>query len=161
MSWLQKVPAPVTELVGPGQGRVLAWGQTAGDGWLVATKQRLICSDSGLDVMWPQVLGASWDPPVLEVKLWRPASAATEAITLLDAGVLPQVVRERIEASLVIQQHVVISGGKGARFLARRDPVTDEVTWQTVLDPGLKADDPRVRERIDEALVTLRDAYGV
>jgi hypothetical protein len=161
MSWLRKVPEEVAALAAESGGRALAWAATEPAGWLVATQQRFICPTVEVDVPWQEVLGASWEPPVLEVKLWRPAAAATEQITLPDAGVLPQVVRERIEASLVIQQHVTISGSKGARFLARRDPLTDDVTWQTVLDPGLRADDPMVRARIDDALATLRDAYGV
>ena len=138
-----------------------AWSATAPDGWAVASSERLVCTAPDLAERWVTVLGASWAEPVLEVSLWRPTGVVVQRLRLLDGEVLPQVVRERIMQSLVVQQHVKISGRAGVRFLARRDPVTDEVTWQRVLDPGLDGADPAVRAKIDEALAVLRDTYGV
>ena len=160
MKLFNRPPAEVSSLLERGE-RALAWAETSDGGWLVATGTRLCGSGPTLDYRWVSVLGASWDPPVLELKIWTPQRVDTSALTIPQAGVLPQVIRERIMQSLVVQRHVALSGKKGVRFLARRDPETDLVTWQTVLDAGVDASDPAVAARIAESLAVLREAYGV
>ncbi len=166
MTLFHRPPSEVAALL-PKRERALAWaataapGRAAGGGWLVATDVRLRCTAPELDRRWVEILGASWDSPALEVKLWTPGGVESVSVHLPDAGVLPQVIRERIMQSLLVQQHVALWGTKGVRFLARRDPETDEVSWQTVVDPGVDASDPAVAQRITESLAVLRDAYGV
>lgn len=160
MSVFRRAPAEVTALLADRE-RPLAWSPTTPDGWAVASRERFVCTAPALDERWVQVLGASWEEPVLELSLWRPGQPAVCRVTLRDGDVLPQVVRERIMQSLIVQRHVAIRGGKGVRLLARRDPVSDAVTWQKVLDPGLNGADPGVRSDIDRALAVLRDSYGV
>lgn len=160
MTLFRRAPAEVKALLTDGE-RALAWSATAPDGWVVASGERLVCTAPTMAERWVTVLGASWAEPVLEVSLWRPSGVVVQRIRLVDGDVVPQVVRERIMQSLVVQQYVKIRGNAGVRFLARRDPTTDEVTWQRVLDPGLDGADPAVRAEIDQALAVLRDTYGV
>ena len=158
--WGERTPVEVRELVA-GDGRVLAWCAAGEGGFAAATDERLRCSDPELDARWPQILGAAWDAPMMELTLWGAGSAGTVRLRLEDAGVLPQVVRERIMASLLVQQHVAIVGERGVRFLARRDPTTDEVSWQRVVDPGLDIADPQVAAAVDRAQRELQQAFGV
>lgn len=141
--------------------RALSWTSTTRHGWLVVTDIRLVCTDPAFDHEWVEILGATWDAPKLVVKVWQPTGPRETTLLLPEADVLPQVVRERIMDSLLVQQHVALSGTKGVRFLARRDPRTDAVSWQTVVDSGIDPADPEVAARIAQALTVLRDAYGV
>jgi hypothetical protein len=160
MTLFRRPPAEVRALTEPGE-RALAWAVTSEGGWLVATDDRLRCSAPLFDHRWVEILGASWKEPQLQIKVRQAGEQEDQGVRIEDADVLPQVIRERIMQSLLVQQHVALAGTKGVRFLARRDPKTDAVTWQTVVDAGIDPSDPRMRERIDESLVVLRDAYGV
>lgn len=158
--WGSDTPPEVQQLAGPGR-RVLAWCTAGEDGLAVATEERLRCSEPELDARWPEILGAAWDAPMLELTMWGAGAAATVRLRLDEAGVLPQVVRERIMASLLVQQHVEIAGDLGVRFLARRDPVSGVVTWQRVVDPGLDVADPRIAVLVDDAQRELQATFGV
>ena len=78
-----------------------------------------------------------------------------------DLGRLPEVVRERVTASIVIQHHVELVGERGARLLARRVPGTTDLRWSVVFDAGLDPADPELRRRADEALAVLRTSLGI
>ena len=158
MALFRRVPDEVGALLG--DDRALAWSATDPDGWLAAGEERLV-SSAGFDERWVAILGASWDAPLLEVTVWKLEGAQVERIVLPEAGVLPQVIRERITQSLLVQQHVTLRGKRGVRFLARRDPATDEVSWQRVLDPGIDPTDPQIRAEIAQAQARLADIYGV
>jgi hypothetical protein len=159
-SLFPRVPAEVKALMAAGE-RPLAWSPTVPDGWAVASSERFVCTAPRIDQRWVEVLGASWDQPILELALWQPVGQGTHRVNLREGQVLPQVVRERITASFVVQRYVTIRGSKGVRLLARRDPATDAITWQKVLDPGLDGADPAVAAAVDRALADVRDNYGV
>ena len=73
--WGDRTPVEVRELVA-GDGRVLAWCAAGEGGFAAATDERLRCSDPELDARWPQILGAAWDAPMMELTLWGAGSAA-------------------------------------------------------------------------------------
>lgn len=155
-----RVPADVRAVV-PGGGRVLAWERTDPTGVLVATHKRLVCTAPELDVPWVDVLGAAWDDPILELVLLQGESSTTWRCHIVKAEVLPQVVRERIMQSLLVQHYEVVAGGRGVRFLARRDPEGNEAFWQRVVDPGLDVTRPEVAARIADIQTQLMLTYGV
>lgn len=165
-----RVPSEVRE-VSPA-GRVLAWCRTDPDGLLVLTTKRLRATPTPiegegtrrtdiLDLAWVDVLGVSWDDPLLELLVLGEGRAVQRRLVLVTAGVVPQVVRERVMQSLLVQQHVPIMGQVGVRFLARRDPDSAEVRWQRVIDEGLDLGDPLVAARVEAAQVELSRAFGV
>lgn len=160
MGLFRRPPAEVTALLSPGE-RPLAWGVLSGGGQVVATDGRLHATDHGLDVPWVQILAAAWDEPVLEVRLLSVAGEESLRLVLEDPGRVPEVVRERVEQSLMVDKVVPIVGKLGVRFLARRDPVGDEVFWQRVVDPGLDVTDAAVAAAVDSAEAELRSIYGV
>jgi len=149
--------------------RALAWTQLSPTGWAVATDEdlRMTVADdpaAGESVRswpWVQVLGAAWDDPILELKIYGQPDASVQRLNLREGRTFPQVVRERIMQSLLVQVHVPMVGDKGVRFLARRDPRTDEVTWQQVCDAGIDPGNPAIATRISSALHELRLTYGV
>ena len=136
-------------------GRPLAWAPVAGD-WIVATAEHLYLPHQE-PIGWEQVVRAAWDDPVLEVQL----AEGPYRLVIERPGNIPQVVNERVKASVVVQHHVPLRGEKGVRIVARRRPGSSEVTWRVTFDPGLDHGDPQLREQADEALRDLRATLGL
>lgn len=160
MKMFERLPADVRALVPPGD-RLLAWCESDPEGRVVATSCRFIARVAAVDVSWVEVLAAAWDDPILEVTIWRSSAPAIVALRLQDAGVLPQVVRERIMQSLLVQHHLPLVGNLGVRLLARRDPATDETFWQRIFDVGVDSQDPAIRAAVAAAQMNLSEVYGV
>ncbi|MEZ5115839.1 MAG: hypothetical protein R2737_06175 [Candidatus Nanopelagicales bacterium] len=114
-------------------------------------------------IPWDRISRATWQDPVLELTVQlRPGGRPdTVRLELDDPGEVPVVVRERVQASIVVSQHVPMEGEKGARIVARRDSDTGELRWSVVFDTGLDPRDPDLRARADEALADLRASWGV
>ncbi|HQR79232.1 MAG TPA: hypothetical protein PLT68_03315 [Actinomycetota bacterium] len=146
-------PAEVVAAL-PGE-RPLAWA-LAPEGWAVASARRLVLP--GRDPLgWEDVVRAAWDEPVLELHL----PDGQLHLTLDDPGGLPEVVRERVTASVVVQHHVLLRGDRGVRIVARRPPGGSEVTWRVTFDSGLDHRDPQLRAEADRALAELRSSLGL
>ncbi len=114
-------------------------------------------------VPWDRVVRANWDEPLLTIVIQpRPgARSQSLAVRLPEPGNLPVVLRERVTASIVLQQHVLLMGERGARITARRDSDTAAIRWAVTFDAGLNSRDPDLRQRADEALAELRAQFGV
>ena len=160
MGLFRRVPPEAAALVGERE-RVLAWSELTPSGWLVATDERFHTSEPPVNVRWVQVLGASWDDPVLDVRFLTDQGVEELRVEPTDARSVPQVIRERIEQSLMVEKYVPLLGADGVRFLARRDPVTAEVFWQRLADPGVDLDDPRLANAADRAEAELQEIYGL
>jgi hypothetical protein len=165
-----RAPAEVRERV-PGE-RVLAW-MPVGESSLVATETTLVLpEDDGvrrtagadLRVPWDRILRASWEPEIVEVTA-QPETGGRPVVHRVrisgEPGVLPEVVRERVTASLVVQHHALLDGEKGARFVARRVPGSTDLRWSVVFDSGLDPSDPLLRARADQILADLRASLGI
>ncbi len=161
MSW--RLPGELRRRAAP--DRVLAWTRS-GTSELAALDTALLLPD-GSDperIPWDLVLRASWSDGRLEVSAQdRPGGAARTVVIPVagDLGSLPEVVRDRVNASIVVQHHVALRGESGARIVARRRPGSTDLRWSVVFDPGLDAADPALRAAADAALVVLRDSLGV
>jgi hypothetical protein len=138
MSLFRRVPAEVAALVGPGE-RALAWAQTS-SGWVVAT-QRCLVLEEAQQLPWESVQRASWDEGVLVLR--RGGQGEIRLTLDLAETRLPEVVRERVEASIVLSERVTFSRG-GAVIMARRPPSGGEITW-TVVFENLDAADPEIQ----------------
>jgi len=165
-----RTPAEIRERV-PGE-RVLAW-MAVGDSSLVATDTALVLPEedgvrrpAGADrrVPWDRVLRASWEPEIVEVTA-QPETGGRPVVHRVrisgEPGVLPEVVRERVTSSIVVQHHAVLDGERGARFIARRIPGSTDLRWSVVFDAGLDPADPALRVVADEILATLRTSLGI
>ncbi|WP_461021842.1 hypothetical protein [Thalassiella azotivora] len=145
--------------------RVLAASPTAEGGWAVGTDRgfALVGADGAvLDRPWSDVDTAAWDDVdgVLAV-VWvggrttwvrpeRPAAPATRRWL--------QVVRERVDATVVATHRVEVAGRGGARLVARR--VGDALVLQVLPDRGTDLDAPDVAAAVAQGRAVLEDQVG-
>ncbi len=138
--------------------RVLAAAQDADGGWVAATEGALV--GGGARIPWADVAHAQWrdEESVLLVDpvgdAFRPARFA-----LPDPGRLPETVRERVMASIVVSRRVGVPGGRGVRVVGR-ELGERELQWQVVPDAGVDAADPEVLRVTDALVAQLRGELG-
>ncbi|TAK68959.1 MAG: hypothetical protein EPO13_09375 [Actinomycetota bacterium] len=162
------VPEPVRhrDSLLPGE-RVLAWATLPRAGrarsYAVATQRALHAEvlPTGR-VPWDAVVRASWDEPWLDV-LVDVAGAGRRRVRLelTEPGEVPVVVRERVNASIVVAQRVELRDNAGARLVGRRGSDDGVLRWDVVFDAGLDPQDPMLRDLAEAALAELRSGWGV
>jgi len=150
---IRRAPAEVRQRAGG--DKPLAWAPVAGD-WVVATRDRLFLPLQE-PVRWDEVIRAAWDAPVLELQL----AQGPYRLVIENPGLIPDVVNERVKASVVVQHHVPLRGEKGVRIVARRVPGGTEVTWRVTFDAGLDPQDPALRADAEAALAEVRTTMGL
>jgi hypothetical protein len=149
--------------------RLLAWapGPARPDGTptlVVATESALYPFGYTERIPWERVMRAAWDDPIQEVVTANDAGGIDVIrLALDDAGSIPQVIFERVMATIVMQRHVELesSGKLGATLVARRVRGGDEIRWEVVFDAGLDPRDSELRARADEELAALRASVGI
>ncbi len=161
------MPAQIEQALGldhPKQGprqpvpRLLAWSVLVGGGAAAATVRDLrILTPRGEAIVrsWDAVDQAVWDQDSrMLVVSWVGTRKTTPLEIQDDIGRLPEVVRERVQSSVVLSASVPMPRGKPARVALRRSP-EGTVFGQSLLPPGLKPDAPDVKPVIDQALADL------
>lgn len=142
--------------------RVVSWADTV-DGAVVAATPRGLwwpTEQGPRRIGWQHVDRAVWRDGVLsvveadvvddELLVDRPVVVARLAVP----RDLPPTVRKRVEANIVATELVTVAGG-AVRFVGRRQPGHDGVTWWAHLEPGTPADDA-VRSAVRARLAILR-----
>lgn len=138
--------------------RVLAAAQVAGGGWVAATEVALV--RDGQRIAWADVAYAHWDDEESALSVDPVGEAFPPArFALTEPGRLPETVRERVMASIVVSRRVGVPGGHGVRVVGREVGAPDLV-WQVVPDAGVDATDPEVRRVTDALVVQLRGELG-
>ena len=101
---------------------------------------------------------AAWDEEGLSVLT---TSSERHRVELREPRLLPETVRERVNATIVVNKHVDLPGRGGVRLVARRPPGGEVLGWTLVFDDGLDPDDPGVRAQAEQALEGVRRSMGV
>jgi hypothetical protein len=136
--------------------RVLAAG-----GDLVATDVALHFpgADGYIRLPWDRIQQAVWKEGLLVI---REVGGTRHRVRLDEPGSVPETVRERVTASVVVSRHVALSGGKGVRIAARRQARgAGELRWTFVFDAGLDPTDPGLLAEAEQALEDLRHQTGL
>lgn len=165
-----KVPADVVDAAGLRSGeRVLAGTQADEDAWLLGTHDALHVVRSGgedLRIPWERVERADWDrdeerlvvSEVGEFGRVRPR----HSFAVEEPGLLLELVRERVTASVVLQRRVPVQGKRGFTVIGRRPPSGDgEVVWAYEFDAGVDPEDPAVMGAAETALRSAQDDLGL
>lgn len=164
------VPAAVLGTLPLAQGeKVLAGTVTADGTWLLGTRDALFIAPAvgeASRIPWQQVQRADWERDsdtfvVSEVgEFGRSRPEHTFAIG--DPGLMLDLVRERVTASVVLQRRVDLGGGRGLFVVARRAPRGDgEITWAYEFDVGVDPEDPAVMAAAERGLDAAVEELGL
>lgn len=167
MRWPWRAGRPPFEVpVGPGE-RVLGWCETRDGRVLAGTREAFYVAspDSRTRVPWEQVETARWDQDEETLRVEEVGTYGQprpqHSFEVSDPGLLLQLVRERVTASILWQQHVPVAKRRGVRVIARRAPGgRGPVAWYYDFDTGIDPDDPEVRRVADEALARAQEGLG-
>ena len=167
---------PSKDLVKSGE-RILAWAQVTtieeAEIFVVASAQALYIPSlnqwGGTDQMrrlpWRVIDRAHWESPMLTVVAGEDGADRTWRIDLLNPGNLPEFVRERVMAMIVVSEHVLLAGDQGVRLVARRPEFDVDADvgydWSMTFDPGLDSSDPDIGAAAQRALTHFRNTFGV
>ena len=140
------------------QPRVLAWGEGA-DGLVVAalTGGLAVHEDGQWRVHpWHEIGQARWDAEAGRLS-WTTPEGGAEAMMTTPRRV-PQVVKDRVEASLVVDDRLTAPGNVPVIITARRDLAAPDrpLIWAVGAVDGRTLDRPGVREAAEARLVELK-----
>jgi hypothetical protein len=113
-----------------------------------------------LSLAWQDILRAEWDAAASQLTLVL-AEGDPVTLTLEDAALLLQLVRERISASVVSSRRVELDGRRGFTLMVRRPPSGGEIRVLVEYDPGIDPDDPAVTNAARQAHRALRQDLGI
>lgn len=164
-----RVPPQVVTSSGlrPGE-RVLAGTETTDGVWLLGTHEALhvVRGSQASRIPWERIERADWDrdrerlvvSEVGEFGRVRPR----HAFPVAEPGLLLELVRERVTASVVLLRRVPISGRRGLTVIGRRSPTgAGDVTWAYEFDPGIDPEDPGVMAAAEAALRAAQADLGL
>jgi hypothetical protein len=151
----------------PGE-RVLAAAHAADGTWLLATRDRLTTVRDAhvVRLRWEEVQRAEWDrdSTTLSVEAVRDYGepVATVAFEIAEPGQLVPLVRERVDASILLQRRIPVVGKRGFTVVARRPPSgRGELIWSFEFDPGIDPEDAVVSAAADLALGEAKESLGL
>lgn len=115
---------------------------------------------------WEGVSAADWDKETETFRVSMVGAWGKEKVSrsfdLTEPGRLLQLVRERVTASVVLQRHVSLPGGRGVRVIGRRPPRgTGDIEWFFEYDEGVDPTDPAVHAAAAAALTAARADVGL
>lgn len=141
--------------------RVLAWAHGV-DGPVVGLADRLAIRTAGgwSFVPWHEIASGGWDSEEARLR-WRLTDGTEGAVLLRDPGSLPDLFRERVGASIVVQERFDLTRGRAAMIVARRtlDDAHGPLLW-TVTRHGGSFDTAQL-DQADAELARLRSEYDI
>lgn len=141
-----------------GGNRLLAWSSLVGGGVAAATRDDLrIVTPRGQKMIrsWVEVDHAVWEQESAMLVVWWVDSRRTTPLEIQDdVGRLPEVVRERVQSSVVLTGSVALPGGRSGRVALRR-AADGELSAQSLLPPGVRPDAPDVAPLVQAAVDLL------
>lgn len=148
--------------------RVLAGAQDDGSGsWVLLTTFRLIVvSPAAVESArpWLEVDAGSWDPESGALSVtWVGVGRAMQwrFLERTGPGRVPETFRERVSASIVLQEHPDLGDGRSARVVIREELRTRELTEQVLLGRRASLDDAELAAEIRAVRTVLRDQVGM
>jgi len=158
-----RLPAEAAAALGlDARTRVLAWSPLAGGGVAAATLDGLhVLTPQGraLHREWALVRQVSWEAASGTLAVAWISPRQLTPLELIAAGQFPEVVHERVRASLLLSQEVSVPGGRSV-WVALRRSADGGVMTQVVPEPGVRLDDREVAEPVRRAQEALRDEVG-
>jgi len=169
------VPAEVRSRARLPRGEKVLASAVAADGtWVLGTRgflavvppsvEPVVTADPRL-IPWEQVEDAAWEQEatrlrITEIGQYGEPRPAYDLVMDDHPGLLLQLVRERVTASVVLQRWVPVRGKRGVTVIGRRSPAGGPIAWMHAYDRGLDPADPEVVVVADLALVQAQAEVG-
>jgi hypothetical protein len=169
-------PAVTVALALAGGERVLAFGVDDNTNvYVVATNFALVVvsvaagpgaesstAERTLRRPWLFVDAGVWEPETATLTVtWTDGRRAGQWSFRGQPTLLPETLRERVQASVVISTRLNLGDRRTGRVAIRQDFETRELIPQTLLGRYTRADDPEVAAHVHAALAHLRDQVGL
>lgn len=162
-----RIPEPAATAIKAGRGeRLLTWAHDEATGaTVVASNHRLYAVSPGGEVTlargWHLVDVGIWDHDAFTLTVsWVDGQRPVRWV-LREPSLVPETVRERVQASVVVVERVTVGGRVQARVVIRQDFTTGDLVDQVVLGPGVAPDQPGVAEATGAARARLREQVGL
>ena len=135
-------------------------------GYVVATTYALAVFTSSVERIlrrrWLSVDAGAWEPVTATLTVtWADGRRAGQWSFRDQQTLLPETVRERVQASVVLSTRFNLGDRRTGRVAIRQDFATRELIPQTILGRYARADDPEVQAHVQAALAHLRDQVGL
>ena len=164
------VPADVEAVImAANPDRLLAWAEVPGGRTVVAGRHRLHVTTiaPGTDPVvslsrpWHLVDAGSWDGESSTLTVtWVDGERPTRLV-IPEPGQVPETLRERVQASVVLAEAVDLGNRRSAKVVVRKDLATSRLLSQAVLPPGVRSSDPGVSEQVRAGLARVREQVGL
>jgi hypothetical protein len=153
------VPVEIAKELGLGRAdRVLAWSTLVGGGAAVATVSELKIKKPGGGVLsrpWADVDHAAWEADSSTIAVWWAGQRLVTPLEVEGESRLPEVIRERVQSSVLMAGSVTVPGGRQVR-IALRKTSDGGIRTQALPPPGVRLDDPATAAVVDQALAAMR-----
>jgi hypothetical protein len=166
-SQVELAPA-ITQALGLAKGeRVLAYAVDDNTGaHVVATTYALAvvtsAGERALRRRWLSVDAGAWEPETATLTVtWAEGGRGGQWSFRDQQTLLPETVRERVQASVVLATSLALGDQRSGRVAIRQDFATRELLAQTILGRHTRADDPEVQAHVRAALAHLKDQVGL
>jgi len=172
--WPRELGEAVSATARESTGRkedVLAAVQLTTGRWVAGTRAAVYLPSDSADadrrVGWEKIERANWDSEASVLHVYETTDFGTPLrateLKVDDPGRYGQLLRERVDASIVVQRHIPLAGKRGVRIVGRRNPAATDaaVTWNIVLDKGLEPTQPGIVDAAEAALAAVREEFGV
>ena len=161
-SWMASLQAV------PGRpARILAWaaGSDEPGGGTFCIGSPAVLSTGGVSgwqhVGWHLIERGGWNAELRQLS-WVQVDGRRGAVHLDRPGRLPELFRERVEATIVVRQFVPLAGERGVTVSARRDLAPGGgLDWHTSLTRGLSLQSEAVQAAVEDALAAIRAEYDM
>jgi len=111
---------------------------------------------------WLSVDAGAWEPDTARLTVtWADGGRGAQWFFKDQETRLPETLRERVQASVVIATRLTMGDRRNGRVAIRQDFATRELIPQTILGRYTRADDPEVQAHVQAALAHLRDQVGL
>ena len=164
------VPADVAAAIAPEEHeKLLAWAVEDGSGvTVVAGRHRLYAVTPGpdgphltLSRPWHLVDAGLWSGDDGSLRVTWVDGERPARFVLTEPGVLPETLRERVQASVIISEALDLGNRRTARVVVREDLTTRALLSQVLLGPGVRTTDPGVPEQVAQGLARVREQVGL
>ena len=162
-----RVPDEARSAISLGRGeRLLTWARDETTGALVvASNHALYVVEAGGTVTlarpWYLVDAGNWSHDLFQLTVTWVDEHRPSQWVFRESSLLPETLRERVQASVVLAQRVELGERRSARAVIRQDLATGNLVEQVVLGRGVRASDPGVTEQTNAAMAFLKEQVGM